>query len=98
MLEVAIIEGLLIASFVYCLIHYYAKRNVTIFVRITVFLGWCLGLMILAILPLDLYQVKHSDLRLPNRQGMMRSIKHYAPGGDSTIGVCISSACCCSHF
>lgn len=57
MLEVAIIEGILIATFVYCLIHYYAKRNVSYFVRAAVFLGWCLGLMILAILPIDLYQV-----------------------------------------
>ena len=57
MLEVAIIEGLCIALFVFCLIHYYAKRKVSWFVRGSVFIGWCLGLMILAVLPIDLYQV-----------------------------------------
>ena len=44
MLEVAIIEGLCIALFVFCLIHYYAKRKVSWFVRGSVFIGWCLGL------------------------------------------------------
>ncbi len=55
MLEVAIIEGLLIATFVFGLIHYYAMRNIPWFVKGAVFLGWCLGLLIMAILPIDLY-------------------------------------------
>ena len=93
MLEVAIIEGILIGTFVYCLIHYYAMRNVSIFVRVAVFLGWCLGLMILAILPIDLYQVSKSDFRLLNfKVMMMRSMGHYWLGGGSTTGASIFSA------
>ncbi len=54
----ALTEAFVIMLFAFSLQRRYAKRETEWFVKLISFLGWFLGISIIAILPLDIYLVR----------------------------------------